>query len=248
MKLFISAIAALFLLALLIIAPAFAGEGTDEVESNNSKGTADSITDFVIEGNMDEDDAEDWYVLNGQEGLNPTFTIYFDAEELEVDFAVYSDDEMIDQALEWGTGDSITCEVPGTCYIKVWWWEGEGDYTITINPKPLKCEGDDEIEPNDDVDNADYIESALEINGYICEDDDDWFQLGGQEGTNPTFTISFDDEECEIDFEVYSDDEVVGSATGFGTDESVTCEVPGTCYVHVYHWDGEGEYTIDIEP
>jgi len=248
MKLLISSIAAMFLMALLIIVPAFAGEGPDEVESNNSMNTADSIDGFIIEGNMDEDDGVDWFVLNGQEGTNPTFTVYFDAEDLEIDFAIYSGDEQVAQALEWGTGDTITCEVPSTCYIKVWWWDGDGDYTIAINPKASECEGPNEIEPNDDADNADYIESALEINGYMCEDDDDWFQLGGQEGTNPTFTIVFDDDECEMDFEVLSDDEVVGTASGYGTDESITCRVPGTCYVHVYHWTGEGEYTIEIEP
>ena len=248
MKLFFTSITALLLLALLFVVPALAGEGDDEVEPNDEIGLADSIDGFIINGHLDEDDGEDWFVLEGQEGTHPTFTIYFDDEELEVDFAIYSDEELVDSAIDWGSEESLTCAVPGECHVKVWWWEGEGDYIVTINPKPTKCEGDDEIEPNDDMDSADFIEDALEINGYICEDDDDWFVLDGQEGFNPTFTIYFDDDECEMDFEVYSDDENVGTAAGWGTEESITCEVPGTCYIHVYYWEGEGEYTIEIEP
>jgi hypothetical protein len=250
MKILLSSLAAILLLALvLFVAPAFAGEGADEVEPNDTMELADSIDGFMIYGNMDEEDGTDWFKLDGQEGLRPTFTVYFDEEDVEVDYAVYSDDELVEEATGYGTGEQITCDVPGTCYIKVWWWEGEGDYRIRISPESEdECQGDDEVEPNNDVDLADLIVDELEIHGYICEDDDDWFELDGQEGTEPTFTINYDDEDCEIDFEVYSGDELVGTAVEYGSGDSVTCEVPGRCYVHVYYWSGEGEYTIEIEP
>jgi len=247
MRTLTSGIALLVILLAFTLIPAIAGEGDDEIESNDTMELADFIDGFTIEGHMDEDDGDDWYILDGQEGYHPTFTILFDDEELEVDFAIYSGEEQVASAVGWGTRESVTADVPGTCYVHVWWWSGEGDYTITIEPGENECEGEDEIEPNDEKELADLIEE-LEINGYMCEDDVDWFELDGQEGFEPTFTIYFDDEECEIDFEVYSDDELVGGAYGYGTEESVTCDVPGRCYVMVYYWDGEGEYTIEIEP
>jgi hypothetical protein len=247
MRVLTTGIAMLVILLAFTLIPALAGEGPDEIESNNTMELADSIDGLVIEGNMDEDDGDDWFVLNGQEGYHPTFTIFFDEDEVEVDFAIYSGEEEVAEAIGYGTDESVTADVPDRCYIHVWWWSGEGDYTIRIEPGKDECEGEDEIEPNNDKEDADLIE-GLEINGYICEDDGDWFVLDGQEGFNPTFTIYFDDEECEIDFEVYSGDELVGGAYDYGSDESITCDVPGVCYVYVYYWSGEGEYTIEIEP
>lgn len=243
-----SGIAVFIILLVFAMIPAIAGEGDDEIEPNDTMELADSIDGYTIEGHMDEDDGDDWYVLEGQEGYFPTFTIYFDDEEVEVDFAIYSDEEEVARAIDYGTEETITVEVPDVCHVHVWWWSGEGDYTIEIEPQKDECAGDDEIEPNDDKDLADLIEVELEIHGYMCEDDEDWFVIDGQEGYTPTFTIYFDDEECEIDFEVYSDDEMVGGAYDWGSGESITCDVPGTCFVYVYYWEGEGEYTIEIEP
>ncbi len=245
-KLF-SALSIILALVLLTVIPAIAGEGRDEVESNDSRSLADSIDEFVIRGHMDEEDGDDWFVLAGQEGFHPTFIIYFDDEEVEVDFAVYSDDEQVGEALDWGTEEEITCQVPSVCYVHVWWWDGEGDYEIEIIPGSDECAGEDEIEPNDEIDLADLID-GLEINGYICVGDEDWFVLDGQEGTNPTFTIYFDDEDFEIDFEIYSDEELIEGAYDWGSKESITCRVPGLCHVYVYYYEGEGEYTIEIEP
>lgn len=256
MKIFISTAIGMSLLMFLILAPAIAGEGRDEVEPNDTMALADAIDSNYIRGHMDEDDNEDWYYLDGQEGYHPTFTIYFDDDELEIDWAIWSDDELIESAIDWGTDESITCYVPGECFIQVWWWSGEGDYEIEIEPEEdaerwheyEECQGEDEFEPNDEEDLADLIEDALEIKGYMCEDDEDWFVLAGQEGFEPTFTIFFDEDECEIDFWVYSDNELVGEAVGWGTGDSITVEVPGECFIYVYYWDGEGEYTIEIEP
>lgn len=248
MKIFISTAIGMSLLMFLILAPAIAGQGPDEIEPNDTMELADFIDSYLIQGHMDEDDEADWYVLDGQEGYYPTFTIFFDGDEVEIDWEIYSDDEFVEGAYGWDGDESITCEVPGECYIYVYWYSGEGDYEIEIEPERGECEGEDEVEPNDNEDLADIIEDELEIHGYMCIDDEDWFVLAGQEGFEPTFTIYFDEDECEIDFWIYSDDELVGEAIGYGSGESITCEVPGECFIYVYYWDGEGEYTIEIEP
>jgi hypothetical protein len=184
-------------------------------------------------------------VLEGQEGTNPSFTMTFDADTLEVDWEVISDDEVVASRTDYGSPDSVTCEVPGTCYIHVWHWSGEGEYRIEINSDA--CQGDDEVEPNNDKDLADSID-GLEIDGYACANDEDWYVLEGQEGRNPTFTMTFNDEDLEVDWEVYSDDEVVASMTDWDSPEDVTCRIPGTCYIRVWWWEGEGDYKIEIEP
>jgi len=248
MKRLIPVATGLLLLLFFAIAPAIAGQGTSEAEPNDTKDLADPIEGFVINGNIDDEDTDDWFVLEGQEGLQANFVIYFDdSEGLEVDFAVYSDDEEVGKAEGYGTAEAIACEIPGTCYVHVWRYEGEGDYTLKIGDPA--CQGESEIEPNDSREEADLIKEDLTIKGYICEEDDDWFALDGQEGQNPTFTLTFDDSgDFEVDFEIYSDDELVATGAEWDSPESLRCKVPGTCYIHVYHWEAEGEYTIEIEP
>jgi hypothetical protein len=245
MKSYLSACLAAILLLLLSIAPALAKEGRDEVESNNTKDLADSVDGFVIHAEIDENDSDDWFVLQGQEGTSPSFTIDFNDDELEVDWEIYSDDDVVATSSEYGAPETLTANVPGTCYIHVWHWSGEGDYTITIETGA--CAGDSEREPNNDKDLADSID-GLEIQGYACENDHDWYVLGGQEGREPTFTMRFDDEALEVDWEVLSGDDVVASMTDWDSPEHTTVEVPGTCYIHVWWWEGEGDYTIEIEP
>lgn len=245
MRIYLSAGFAAVLLLLFTNAPALAKEGSDEVESNNTKDLADSIDGFVIHAEMDENDSDDWFVLGGQEGTSPSFTIDFDDEEMEVDWEIYSDDDVVATSSEYGAPEILTANVPGTCYIHVWYWSGEGEYTITIETGA--CAGESEVEPNNEKNLADSVD-GLEIKGYACEDDEDWYVLEGQEGREPTFTMRFDDEALEVDWEVLSDDEVVASMTEWDSPEDITVEVPGTCYIHVWWWDGEGDYTIEIEP
>jgi hypothetical protein len=250
MRIFLSIISMAFLLVIFAMAPAIAREGPDENEPNDTMAQADSIDGLTIEGKIDERDHDDWYVLEGQEGTNPTFTLTFDEDNLEIDWEIYSGEEVVATMSDWGSPESTTVEVPSTCYIHVWWWSGSGDYTIDIEPADTTstdCAGEDEVESNDTKDLADSI-SGLEINGYACENDDDWYVLEGQEGANPTFTMTFDEDTLEIDWEIYSGDEVVASALDWGSPDELSAEVPGTCYIHVWWYSGEGEYKIEIEP
>jgi hypothetical protein len=249
MRNILSIAAMAIMLLLFVIAPAFALAGGSEVEPNDTRAQADSIDGLTIDGAINERDHDDWYVLQGQEGTNPTFTMTFDADTLEVDWEVFSDDEAVATQSAWGSPDSVAVQVPGTCYIHVWWWSGSGDYSIDIEPAAEgdDCAGASEVEPNDSKDLADLID-GMEIKGYMCENDEDWYKLDGQEGTNPTFTLSFDAEGLEMDWEIISDDEVIQSMTDYGSPEEITARVPGTCYLHIWWWSGEGPYKVKIEP
>jgi hypothetical protein len=86
------------------------------------------------------------------------------------------------------------------------------------------------------------------IEGYACEGDGDWFRLEGQEGTRPEITLYYDDHECDIDLEIYSDDEYVGGLSSTSSPDSDDFRVPGVCYIYVTAFDGEGWYEIEINP
>jgi hypothetical protein len=253
MKIALSTTLACLVLLLFALMPAAAQEGPDEQESNDTIGTADSIDGLTIEGEVGgRNDDSDWFVLEGQEGTNPTITLTYDDQECDIDLEVYSGDEdnMVGSLTGTDSPDEDTFEIPSTCYIHVYAYDGHGEYTIDIEPGDTQvdeeCQGPDEVESNDSMDLADSI-SGYEIEGYACEGDDDWFVLEGQEGRRPTITLRYDDRECDIDLEVYSDDELVGTLSSTESPDSDEFRVRGTCYLHVYAYDSEGDYTIEIE-
>jgi hypothetical protein len=231
-------------------------EGPDEWEPNNQPELADLVEGYYIEGYACRDDV-DWYELQGQEGVNPTITIYYDERECDVDIDIYSDDELVGTLSSSESPDGDTFHITGDCMLMVEAYSGEGSYEIEIDPagrgrgrdhdREGRCEGPDEWESNDTRDLADLI-SGLTIEGYACEDDDDWFMLEGQEGRRPRFTLYYSDRDCDIDMDIFSDDELVGSLVSVDSPDRDSFRVPGTCYLHVYAYDGEGEYTIEIEP
>lgn len=233
-------------------------EGYDEVESNDDWDLADLITGYVIEGYACVDD-DDWFELDGQEGYYPYIELEYDDDECDIDLEVYSGSgrsrDLVDSLTSLASPDGEYFDVDDTCYIHVYAFDGEGEYWIYIEPDDDydhyyyqdDCEGPDEIEPNDDRDLADSI-GSLFIEGYACEDDVDWYELEGQEGRRPEITLIYDDDECDIDLEVWSDDDVVGSLTSSSSPDWDDFRVPGTCWLKVYSFSGEGWYEIEIEP
>lgn len=104
---------------------------THEIEPNDTKNLADSVADMAIRGEIANPGDIDWFVLEGQEGTNPTFAITHDGAN-DFDFEVYSDDDSVGRAIGVESGDSIACEVPGRCFVKVWSCNGTGAYQISI--------------------------------------------------------------------------------------------------------------------
>ncbi|MCK4720483.1 hypothetical protein KAU08_07480, partial [bacterium] len=215
MKISFSITIAAIALLLFTIAPAVAQEGPDEWEPNDDWRDATEITGLVIEGEIGRrSDDEDWFVLvDGQEGFFPYITIWYDDDDCDIDLEVYSgsgrDRDLVGDLSSVYSPDGDDFDVDDTCYLHVIAYEGNGDYTIEIEPenggyyRPDDCEGYDEVESNDDWDLADLI-TGFEIEGYACVDDDDWFVLDGQEGYFPYIELEYDDDECDIDLEVYS--------------------------------------------
>jgi len=256
MRTVLASLSIAIILSILILTPALAQEGPDEIESNDTMVLSDFIDGFVIEGEIGADgDEDDWFVLDGQEGYYPTITLYYDNEVCDIDLDIWSDDQVIGSLSSVNSPDSGSFHVPDICYLHVYVYDGSGEYRIEIEPSDSssldRCEGDDEVESNNERDLADYIEEedgSLEINGYACVDDEDWFMLDGTEGYNPTITLIYDYEICDIDLEIYSGDDYVGSLVDVESPDSDEFEVPDVCYLRVMAYDGEGQYTILIEP
>jgi len=238
-------------LVVLMLALAISGYTfTQEREPNNQRAQADSITGLVIRGYIDNPSDVDWFVLNGQEGTNPTFIIHHDSD-VDFDFEVYSDMNRMGSATGSNSGDSMTCNIPGRCYIRIWSCRGTGNYEIVIRPVGQQPDGGgaDEREPNDMQGQADRISpNQFQIRGTIAHPGDvDWFVLSGNEGSSAVFSIQHSPSD-DFDFEIYSNNQVVGRAIGSQSGDSVSCRVPGTCYIKVWSSHGVGRYRMTFTP
>lgn len=243
-------------LTAICICPVFCqDQGSDEREPNDSKEQADLVEDFVIEGNISQSGDVDWFVLKGQEGTEAAFTIEH-GDDVDFDFEVYNEEEQVGSATGSNSGDSITCQLPGRCFVKVWSARGSGAYDIRIQPHDSDNSDNsgndtnsenDEREPNGTKDQADTIpRNKFNIRGMIARPTDvDWFELMGQEGNHPTFAIEHA-ADVNFDFEVFNDDNSVGKAVGHNSGDSIDCTVPGKCYVKVWSARGIGNYRINF--
>lgn len=98
-----------------------------------------------------------------------------------------------------------------------------------------------------------------EIGNYY--DLDDWYVLSDQ-GIN-ILTITLYQEcikcsECDVDLEIWCDDDLVGGLYSADNVDTATFDVSGTVYLHVYSyiyenengftWVGRAKYTIEFEP
>ncbi|MFH1676002.1 MAG: hypothetical protein ABIC40_03170 [bacterium] len=243
----------LILILPIILSPVSAQDGIDDREPNDSRETASAISGLEIHGGVSyETDKVDWFVLpDKQEGIYPIFTLAYDSGSCDIDLNVYSDDELVGKANNTESPDKVRCYVKGVCYLEVQAFDNQGEYTITIKPgdeNDLKsCEGTDETEPNDIMSCANKI-SALDFKGYACLEDSDWFELDGNEGENPTITLIYDDGDCDIDLEVYSDGEYVESLSEPFSPDSGSFAITGKCLLHVIAFEGKGAYEVKIEP
>lgn len=217
-----------------------------ESEPNGQKAWADPIHGLTIQGNIRFPHDVDWFILLGQEGSQPTFTINHAGGD-DFDFEVFNNDTSVGRATGSRTGDSVHCQVPGRCFVKVWSARGIGNYTLNIRPTTPRAFASDEREPNDQKGQADLVRDMI-IGGSISKVGDvDWFVLGGQEGSNPWFAIHHPDA-CDFDFEVFNDNASVGKAIAVKSGQRLHCKVPGKCFVKVWSAKGSGPYGIRIMP
>ena len=213
-----------------------------EMEGNNVRALANRTRSITLTGNLGEGDTDDWFMLEGQEGTQPSVSISHGGA-MNFDFEVYSDTILAGRAAGTGPTDSISCNVPGRCYIRVYRVSGSGSYTVTIGRDAGAYR---EQEPNDDRSMANLTRSMVMEGSVSAEDRDDWFELAGQEGTSPSFTLSHD-ASADFDIEVFSNDTPVGRTRTGAPSETLRCAVPGRCFVHVWRVTGSGNYRLTVD-
>lgn len=110
-----------------------AGTKSSEQEPNDTKSIADPVNGGVIRGEIGRNgDRIDWFRLSGDEGVHPTFTLTYDnAKGTDLDLYVYNVNEKVgDTVSQTRSPESVTCAVPGTCYLRVYAYRGAASYTI----------------------------------------------------------------------------------------------------------------------
>ncbi len=212
-----------------------------ELESNNSRALANRTRSMTLSGHLDDNDSEDWFVLEGQEGTQPAITLSH-GEGMNFDMEVYSDDMLVCSARGAGNTETVSCNVPGRCYVRIIRVSGSGNYTVRVQRDGGTYS---EQEPNDDRSMANLVRNLVIEGSLSADDGDDWFELAGQEGTMPAFIINHAPD-ANFDFEVFSDGNLACRATGTGPTESIRCAVPGRCFIRVWRVSGAGNYTIQI--
>ena len=103
-----------------------------------------------------------------------------------------------------------------------------------------------EVEPNDTMTTATVVVRTPLIGLVGAEGDDvDWFVVTDvPEFMTFDFWVTHNPDECNIDFEVFSDGTSIGIANGTDSPDAVTCPVEGSCYVRVFSTHGQGAYDL----
>lgn len=215
-------------------------QGAAEREPNNSRESADKVTELALDGFLSEGDPEDWFRLGGQESTSAAFTIIHDADN-DFNFAVYNDSSVAVAATGTGAADTVTCNIPGLCHVRVVRVSGSGPYTILITPG-----GSSEKEPNNDPGEASQCSTASAFGEIESPGDVDYYALGGQEGFNSTYTL-YHGADCEFDMEVFNDGASVGRSSGTGTGDTITAEHPGRVSMKIWSTRGKGWYLVRIK-
>ncbi|HPA71173.1 MAG TPA: hypothetical protein PKY31_02825 [Spirochaetota bacterium] len=219
---------------------AASSQGAAEREPNNSRESADKVTELVLDGFMGDDDAEDWFRLGGQESTSAAFTIVH-GPDCDFNFEVYNDASVAANASGTGDADTVFCEIPGTCHVRVVRVRGSGPYMILITPG-----GTSEKEPNNAPGEESQCSTASVYGQIETAGDVDYYALGGREGFNATYTI-YHGGENQFSVEVFNDGTSVGRSSGAGAGGSFTAEHPNRVSMKVSGNRGTGWYLVRIK-
>ncbi len=216
---------------------AVSSQGPSEREPNNSMASADLVSSLVLGGRVNGNDAEDWFLLGGQEGTYASFTLVR-GDESDMVMEVYNNGSMV--ASTGGAGnDSLICSIPGRCHVRVRCLRGGGEYAVYINPG-----GPVDREPNDSAGMSSEVSGMVIAGSLEGAGDVDWYALKGQEGYNAGYSLRSAPGSGVL-FEVFNDGLSAGRSRG---GNPLIAEHPGRVTLRVWSDSGRGGwYVITIE-
>ena len=216
-----------------------AAQGAGEREPNDNRDSADKVTELALDGQLTGEDGEDWFRLGGQESTFASFTIVHDADN-DFNFEVFNDSSSVAHARGAGASDTVSCEIPGACHVRVYRVSGSGPYTVIVTPG-----GSAEKEPNNTAGDAGQVTSSSLFGEIENTGDVDFYALAGQEGFNATYAI-YHGTECDFNIEVFNDGVSVGRTSGNLTGETMTAEHPGRVSLRIWSTRGTGWYLVRV--
>lgn len=202
----------------------------DRFEDNDTSSMATPIEPGeALSGIICEDDV-DFYELDTPAGCTLRADLAFDHTEADLSLTVLDAD---DQELDVSAGTTDTesvetlIEVTGSTRIRIDRVAvGSGAYTLTSQldcAGVLTCPGNDSYEPNDSVAGAREVGSDLSVEGIVCSDDRDCFEIAPTASCLVGADLTFDASDGDLDLVLFdSSERVVDESDGEGDLESVS--------------------------
>lgn len=226
-----------------------------ENEPNNSESTANTIpANGSQTGTLTVNDV-DWFIVtipdDGEWSVNYVANGEIYCDNLEI-FEFNTSYRVA--AGNWGKVASVSCPFlsKGQYLLKLRYYNGEGSYTLTSTFNPSRLAND--AEPNDVIDQAFALSPTgtgtgrlgyLKTNGVF--DNCDWYKITTSESGKLIISTTADDPLRFDNLRIYDSDKTTQLAYGsWGKEAIVTKDniLPGTYYIKVPLYSGNGSYTI----
>ena len=195
---------------------------SDRLENNDSMDGAEPLPPELYTGlNVCEDD-EDWYRLSLDAGDTVTVDVEFSHAEGDIDMRLLDSAGTPLVSSTSGTDDEsveYTVESSGTYFIRVYLFADRGssignEYDILVSvdggggggPSD-SCDEDDRLEENDSFEDGAFLDPELYTRLLACPGDDDYYTILLADGETVTVTLTFDDDEGDIDLALLDESE-----------------------------------------
>jgi len=222
----------------------------DQFESNDFQSTATDVSPGESYSGLSITDGDrDYFELDANAGQTIESSISFEHSEGDLDLKLLADDGSVVARSETTTDDeTISHEVSesGSYYIFVYPpVGGTASYDLSVG------QSGDRLEPNDIERTATNVSWGDSYSGLtIDEGDVDYFAVEVDEGEVIEPTITFSNDEVDLDMELYAPDGSFPASSATDTDdESISheAEQSGTYYVRVVPYSGApGPYDFSI--
>jgi len=211
----------------------------DQLEPNNSRAAAGSISTGVLTSLSVCSSDNDWFVFNASAQDTVSFTLVYGALEGDVQAALTDANGVhlaTSVAVVGGAQLLHTVPVAGTYYLDVFLAADSGatlgnSYALTtVLPGSGSGCRSDRFEPNDTESAAPVLTAAVHANLASCDSDDDYYAVDLTAGATLDVTVDFAHAEGDIDLRLYEQGGIVTLASSITTSapESFSYNVPTT--------------------
>ncbi|PSQ45235.1 hypothetical protein BRD17_01935 [Halobacteriales archaeon SW_7_68_16] len=247
----LAAVAVVAVVCALAVVAAGAGGIDDRFEPNDGFDSAAEITDGSYENLSIEADDIDYYAIDVETTTRLEVPITFDHDVGDLDLALYNGNRSeIASSTSLRDVESVrTLAEPGTYYVRVRGFRGEtAPYSMVVRTDAI----DDirqRFEPDDTFNQAGAIDVPTSVQGFVAEDDVDYYGLSIVRGERARVSLTADNASTNLTLRAFDPDttRINESATDAPTETvTVTAEEAGTYYVSVSGYLGAtGEYTLN---